>query len=625
MRGPRIEILDSSGRPKSLKAQEISYAVGDKIELRCNSAPSKPAARLRWYLNDHELILPGLAQNLASSEPTRPQSRANPQPGQFIQATSASNQPLGYDVRLTPIEFRQHYKGIYSSHSTLSLVLQQDDLVNSKISFKCLASMRQEAPIHSKQLIVLTPQPGTGALSLGARLRAKRFTSELMSLPDGDLSGHNRRHKAQYNRHGNTNRGSPQASSSSSSASRTAQHASLPIMSSDLINSLPEDSKNQLMYIYEDSDSTLGPSIIDSPETLDRYLNSNMTTTDQTASGGGNDQHAAPNNNYALEFNRADNLEYIQALRDRSSRQRSLPSSHPQTASGHKRTSFGSNSLVKSPLYLDENDPLRPIISWPPLESGKLMLLPPGQTIVAIPTQPSRHSAATSQNELRFVLPPRSDSTDSSQRVLSRVKPNSVEDPSILGQVVLERLIENLNCTCTEGSIDTKMGWIVNDVSLNSRDTRVFPTRISPDHRQTWITVGLQTNANPTSTAGSLQSILSQYYKTTDVSSLRPNQGGRSGALRQLDSRSQAATSSNNQPVPASNEQIRFICQAIHSMLLYSSSEMITFDFNPPPIDGNTIDKFQSLPSNVIQATSGKYWFLANYHGLFLLIMIATN
>lgn len=594
MRGPRIEILDSNGHPKSPKAQEISYAVGDKIELRCNSAPSKPAARLRWYLNDHELVVPNSAPNSSDARQAGRQG--------YITPSNAAIPPLGYDVRVTPIEYRQHYKGIYSSHSTLSLVLQQDDLVNSKISFKCLASMRQEVPIQSKQLIVLTPQPA-GSLSSNSRLRAKRLSSN----QSGDTDGGQRRHKAQYNRH---------SMSRASSRSQQQQQQNAPTMSSDLISSLPEDLKNHMMYIYEDSDSTLGPSIIDGPETLERYIHSNLNETENA-----NHNQLISGNNLALEFNRADNSEYIQLLRDRLSRQRSLPNAQQGangasgSTSSHKRL-YGSSSLVKSPLYLDEHDPLRPIISWPPLESGKLMLLPPGQTIVAIPTQPN--AINKQQNELKFVLPPKSDPTDAiMHRASTRTKVTQTDDPAQLGQIMLDRLIENLNCTCTDSSIDTKLGWIVNDVPLNSRDTRFYPTRISPDHRQTLITIGIQANANQQATsAASLQSILSQYFKTIDSSSHAMHLHATSAALR-FDSRSKTST---DQQVLVSNEQIRFICQAVHSLLLYSSSEMITFDFNPPPInqiDSNSIDKFQSLSSNVIQATSGKS-NTSLVHGLFL-------
>lgn len=609
VRGPRIEILDSNGRPKSPKAQEISYAVGDKIELRCNSAPSKPAARLRWYLNEHELTIPT--------------TNSSPQTTPDRQRRSLSlnlNQPalLGYDVRVTPIEHRQHYKSIYSSHSTLSLVLQQDDLINNKISFKCLASMRQDVPLRSKQLILLTPTTSSNQVGLAdatdARLeRAKRFLSDLVTTlgtSESDAHVHHRQ-RPQHHRH---SIGRLPASSSSLSASPSSPTAAARFqsknLSGDLINNLQEDSKNLMMYIYEDSDSTLGSSSTDSVENLESYLrkltNSSETTANQPL-----------NNNYGIEFNKGDNLEYVQLLRERLARQRSFPASQKATSgaagSHNLKRLHGPNSLVKSPLYLDEHDSLRPIITWPPLDSGKIMLLPPGNAIVAIPTQTYDSRRSQFSNEQRFILPSKTES-DTIEAQSSRLKNSLVEaSEDRIRQIVLEKVLHNLNCTCTDGSIDTKLGWIANETPLETRDTRFYPTRVSPDHRQTWLTIGLQIASNPGTSVfesparlqspvpsiSPLQSILATHFKSTSSvkNRLTNNEGHR------VDPKSQFTS----QQVSANN-QIRLICQATHSMLLYSSSEMITFDFNPPPpTDGNSIDKFASLPSNVIQATSGKY------------------
>lgn len=475
--------------------------------------------------------------------------------------------------------------------------------------------MRQDVPLRSKQLITLMPTILSNQASLiepskSRILRAKRSLSEdLITAPgSSDSEPHvYHRQRPQHHRHSITRL--PFSSSSSSTLASTRSLSRT--LSSDLIKNLQEDSKNLMAYIYEDSDSTLGSSITDTIENLENYLRKNSNSSDIAS-------NQQLNNNYGLEFNKGDNLEYIQLLRERVARQRLFPASHQATNGGSShglKRLHGPNSLIKSPFYPDEHDSLRPIISWPPLDSGKLMLLPPGNTIVAIPTGAR---GSQSQNDQTFILPSRAD-LDPLDSQSFKFKNSFIESNDVrVKQVILEKLLGSLNCTCTDGSIDTKLGWIVTDIPLETRDTRFYPTRISPDHRQTWLTIGLQTSnyqqpgfnmfdsparfqtsAPPTS---SLQSILNQYFKGIHMSTTKNN------PLADDGQRSDSKPPSSNQQL-ASNNQIRFICQAIHSMLLYSSSEMITFDFNPPPlapVDGNSIDKLSSLPSNVIQATSGK-------------------
>lgn len=520
---------------------------------------------------------------------------------------------LGYDVRVTPIEYRQHYKSIYSSHSTLSLLLQQDDLINNKISFKCLASMRQEVPIRSKQLILMAGQVSGSSSSVSSRIRR---SSDPPGGPDSDAHVHPRQ-RPQHHRH-TVSRLSPP---------KSQQKAQL-LSSPELIRGLETANNNHMLYIYEDSDSTLGPSIIDMPESLASYLQKQANETESSIQSG---SQTPLNMNYPpLEFNRADNLDYIQLLRDRLARQRSFPSG--QTS--NLKRNHGVNSLVKSPLYLDEYDSLRPIISWPPLDSGKLMLLPSGQTIVAIPTPSLQYEdglqrrapsfvLSPATNEQKFVLPSRLGS-ESYEPFRTTMNPSDGDIPAT--SMILERLLQNLNCTCTDGSIDTKLAWIVNDTPLETRDTRFYPTRISPDHKQTLLTIGIQSTNIPaqhhttasgvmdspasrfnpsTVTPSSLQAILKLYLKSQQ---LAKNPQNAVGEARSSDTKPNLI--SGNQQQSTTNNQIKFVCQGIHSMLLYSSSEMITFDFNPPPqssVDGNTIDKLASLPSNVIQATSGKF------------------
>lgn len=634
MRGPRIEILDSSGRVKSPKAQEISYAVGDKIELRCNSAPSKPAARLRWYLNEKELQVPinnssgGIGNKINKNNNNNNGAQASK-----IHVTSSH----GYDVKVTPIEYRQHYKGIFSSHSTLILILQQDDLINNKISFKCLASLRQEVPVQSKQLIILTPSQAT--LNANARLaRARRFLSmdqeQRQLRQDSDTLVHHQaegRQRAQNLRHGISRMPTPSSTLSSGRSNNLKLGGST--SNSEIINSLllteaANSNANSMPYVYEDPDSTLGPSIIDRPEMLESYLRGiGEAGGGANAASDGNDESGQKGNNnnkddkpldanYAIEFNKGDNIDYIQQQRDRLARQRSLPGGSSYSGGSSLKRIHATASLVKSPLYLDELDPLRPIINWPPMEAGRLMLLPPANSIVAIPTVAqlgrSNDGQAPAQIEARFVLPNRG------KDLYNRNNNNegystSTTDSRPFTQAMLDRLIKNLNCTCTDGIIDSKVGWLVNDLPLSTRDTTYFHTRVTQDHRPQ-ITIGMQAaiggmmSASPTSSSpSSLQSILAKYYKSPESSALSNSRFG---------NEDNNGNNANNNLHLIPNDQLRFVCQATHPLLLYSSSEIITFDFNPPPAvgDGSSIDKFNSLPSNVIQATSGRqnsieyYW-----------------
>jgi len=515
---------------------------------------------------------------------------------------------LDYDVSVTPIEYRQHFKGIYSSHSTLSLVLQQDDLINNKISFKCLASMRRDVPVRSKQLILLRPPSSTVAspalsklTNLGPRFNARRRRSlgELVAMAGAESDGGGDGTHAQHRQRPQNHR--------HSMSRLTSVHKTQAKFSADLISNLADNSEsNSMMYVYEDSDSTMGPSSIDALEDMQTRLRAKEPSHSDANDFSDNSTKLLEGNNYVLDFNKADNLEYVQLLRDRTARQRSYPSwqqsqtqaHHANGGSHNSRRLPGANALVKSPLYLDELDTMRPLISWPPLESGKLLLLPPSKTIVAIPTQSLLRSLPSEQ---KFVLPPKADmGSGNNLRFLG------AEDDAKFEQTVIERLIQNLNCTCVDGSIDTKLVWFIDDTQLDLRDTRLFPARISQDHRQTWITVGFHSLPahNPSISASDspprfnqistpLKSVLNQFLNKNDPQSPSNETYPATGSQQQSET----------------SRQIRFSCQAIHSMLLYSSSEMITFDFNPPPlgpIDGNAIDKFGSSPSNVIQATSGK-------------------
>lgn len=475
-----------------------------------------------------------------------------------------------YDVKVSPIEYRQHYRGIYSSHSSLSLILQKDDLINSKISFKCLASMRQEVPVNSKQLIVLTPQLiSSTANKIRRAKREPELQSGFVEADNSDLE-----QPTSYRKH-NRHKVSRMQHTASTRSQTIAKNSHV----SGLILNQGDDNRPKVLYVYEDSDSTLGPSIIDRPETLENYLKATMNSSSP----------ANRNGNYIMEFNRVDNAELVQSLRDRIARQRSIPLAQTGSSVGtsHKRL-HGINTLVKSPLHLDENDPMRPIISWPPLNSGSLLLVPPGDSIVAMPMQ--QGEAKQSLDDLKFILSP---SPESSIGDLSQFRSRSgqILEPEInYTPLLLEQLVQNMNCVCSDSSSDTKMGWVVNDNALSMRDTKFYPARTSQDHRQTLLTIGFQLPkfSYPTS---SLKSILSQ-QRTSDASVPPKMLDG--STHNSIDSR-------------LASSHMRFTCQAIHSLLLYSSSEMITFDFNPvTSLDAaNSIDKYPSPSNNVIHSASG--------------------
>lgn len=550
---------------------------------------------MRWYLNEHEIII---NSNSSGQDNGQTFQRRN-----LLAAIPESrSSPQGYDVRVTPVEYRLHYKGIYSSHSTLSLTLQQNDLINNKISFKCLASMRQDVGLHSKQLVVLPPSSSNPQLSSSSsephsRQRSQGLARLRRELPDFSLTlgrSESGAHVQHYQR--------PQTNRQRQGHQPTRPSKSSPLnqapINEALIDTFGEDAKSQMFYVYEDADSTLGPSIIDNQEDLESYMQVCAQYAEQALG-----QTNSSSSNGALEFNRADNLEYIQLLRERANRMKAGSQSAALSNGMHTiKRGHSINSLVKSPLYLDELDPLRPLINWPPLSSGKLILLPPAQTIVAIPTKTSSSGERSSSQyltEQRFVLPPKSIAMQPVDSTLATLQSEaSFVDTSGLSnkQLLLDRLFQHLNCTCTDGSLDMKLSWLIDEAPVNQRDTKYHPVRVSPDHRQTLSTISL------TSTLTKLGS--STLVRTSASNSIPGSSVFRSNQANLNDASQQSSTA------------IKIACQATHSILLYSSSEMITFDFNPPPPmsdAANSSDKFTSLSGNVINAASGKFTQLDRY------------
>lgn len=621
VRGPRIEILDSNGKAKSPKTQEISYSVGDKIELRCNSAPSKPAARLRWYLNDVELNIPNGGSSSMNNITTTTTNNTT-------QRIRRSSYPLiaGYELEVSPIKYQQHYKSIYSSHSKLSLILQRNNLINNKISFKCLASMRQEIPLQSKKLILVPFNEEQQQSPLVARRsnlnqRAKRDQQQQQRIPQQhpDLvklsSKANEAHPVQR-RAGPVQLPSTTRSSSQSHSwphhhhhHATALHKEgsrydgmddkdTLISTNHQLKQFPSNkignyAHESVLYVYESPDSILGPTLLNQihsahvPEELSSNSARTTTTTtpaiiDQISStlygrfdiNRNNQNNRASSNIKPFGTSRLDNVELI-------SRQRTLLSTNNRPI--HHYRSHGLNSLVKAPLIFDELDPMRPVINWPPLESGRLISIN-GTILVALPNLPFSQEGENGNGQtLKVSLAPSLgvDIRGASSRTI--------------GSSLIEQLLQNLNCTCTDGSIDTKLGWTINEVPVELRETRYYPTKISSDHRQTILTIGFNPN-DIRNYEEYIRRVSSEQYQSAKPSTM-------SAKLESI-----LAKQSTNYLDP--DNQVKLSCIATHSMLLYSSSETITFDFSPSQSsqqDGNSIlEKLASSPSdNVIQATSG--------------------
>lgn len=446
--------------------------------------------------------------------------------------------------------------------------------------------MRQDVALQSKQLIVLPPaitaQMSPSSLDLAeleqatdSSNRFRRDHSDSIRVVRSESDAHVQHYQRPQQYRHTMSRLSPQPAQARShpfESSLSAEHKSANLQADN-----PTDTNSQMLYIYEESDSTLGPSILDRPDVVQAYIGI-RSNGDVNSSFG------------TLEFNKADNLEYIQLLRERTSKSRSLNQLTNGALGLHGlKRGHGVNSLVKSPLYLDELDPMRPLINWPPLSAGRLILPAAGQNIVAIPTRNERFYSSL-PTERRFVLPSKSSSNSLIDASGLANSGSSVDVSSTGKHILLEKLVQNLNCTCTEGSLDIKLSWTINEATVHHRDTRHYPVRISPDHRQTWSVIGFAHTA--------LKKLGIPMLSKLTSANIIPNAGPKPSSTI-------ASNEASQQPFSA----IRFACQATHSVLLYSSSEMITFDFNPPPISADgagSNERLASSASNVIQATSGK-------------------
>lgn len=566
--------MDSNGKLKSPRSQEISYAVGDKIELRCNSAPSKPAARLRWYLNDHELTAP--------SANTRRARRA---------ASSAST---SYDVRVTPIEYRQHYKGIYSSHSNLTLVLQQDDLINNRISFKCLAAMRQDVAVRSKQLIVQMPPhlPNSVFDNRGgsSSSRSARAMSEFIAAAKPLLMA--QRHKRHLQRHSVSRMGDTKAPQA------------------DLARLLHDQAAEMLdqppLYIYEDANAKLGGLITETYEFLAEYLRQKEAARNSSIYVSA-ESYLTPSRVHNAPHYDNRNLEYIQIMRELTSPP-AKPIHKPVTTfgSGGSRR-FGASSmssLVRSPYYADEHSPVRPVLSWPPLAMGRL------NPVVGEPKSCRKLSLLASPvaSPLDLLLG-RVSSNESAGRaprtldgtacLLGAASGGIDSAPSTFDQIAREhpklRLIQlmlpHINCTSVDNSIDTRLEFLVNDELVSSLDTVAYahPKMASPNelslHKQAAaaaaahsnvLTIGFQ------SSVGSTDRLHFSHSQTLSPDNANTPAQHRASMLLPLLQNKYAASPKSAAGL-AADSMLQLACQATHSMLLYSSSEMVTFDFNPLP------------------------------------------
>lgn len=296
------------------------------------------------------------------------------------------------------------------------------------------------------------------------------------------------------------------------------------------------------LYIYEPADSSFGPSVIENYAQLESFLKSANREADLLESDGA-----------ALALDRWDNRDQMHSLRREAARQRLLPS-QSQT-----RRFLGLNSLPKTPLYVDELDPLRPILSWPPLEAGMLLMLPQHRgrapTLVALPSS-QRHDKSSQEGVARLFVAPNSGSLDAQGGLL-------------------EQLVGALNCTSAEGSPETRLSLSLNEQSLATDDN----------------SYELETTRQQTPFAGARSQFAAADQRHW-LHSIVPTSG--SGARIRAALKKQDAGAA-----------LRVACRASHSLLLFSSSELITFDFNPSIGQA----KNEGDSTHVIQATSGEFTF----------------
>ncbi|KAG9510627.1 Inactive peptidyl-prolyl cis-trans isomerase FKBP6 [Fragariocoptes setiger] len=675
IKGPKIDILDARDTSKltTSDSHDMVYAIGDTIDLKCQTAPSKPAASLRWFINDREIPIP--TSNASSS--IDPISSSD---GDL--STSGANSD---GVKVSPISYNFHFKGILSSWSTLKFKLQKHQLVHGRVSFKCVATIRQEYSLDSKQLIVIMSSDGTSIAShsddphsaalshrsyhhnnnnnyhhhnhhhssQSTNLRRKdidyseRLRRSMTSDPlenyaklhhgpnavnsdrikhNNNIDNINMNDAYRFTTHEDAKRTSLVSREHALSAgqdvydrgaaprsTRTKRTSRLNdvenIMRQQQYHSddITNNNNNEFVYYYENSDTTLGAKITGSDSGwrtgVDPFVNYVKATTDiEPDTGGG---IAADETNM-----------------DRSTH-------------GNNRLSTRNQSIKI--MYTKERDTRRPTLNWPPMMAGRILIdsVSGSVGVASLSKLSSLSDTDLTHNDGLAVDSTTAYSSSSTDRIYdSRASHtvNNIYAPTATQKTAdnyiadtklfLEYMINQINCSCANGAIDTQLAWYINDESLDWLDTRHYASKVSSDHRQTLITIGFQqvpipmspgTQQIANSVSGTqpidnkksskpvtLSTVLAQYVHKPQLKSPHHRQ-----QTQQQQLHSTVPSNQRQQQQALQHQTIRIKCRATHSQHLHSSSETITFDFNPPGqrTPGMALGRGQA--HQIIQASSG--------------------
>ncbi|KAG8184780.1 hypothetical protein JTE90_011566 [Oedothorax gibbosus] len=108
----RVYVLPKE--PPVIEGADSMYEVGDRVNITCNSGPSKPAATLSWYIN-------GVQANAT-----------------FVRKYSSI----------------RHYSGLQTSQVGLEFVVGSKDFDHGKLKLRCVATISQVYSSGSEELII---------------------------------------------------------------------------------------------------------------------------------------------------------------------------------------------------------------------------------------------------------------------------------------------------------------------------------------------------------------------------------------------------------------------------------------------------------------------------------------
>lgn len=559
MRGPRIEIhrpapngdtstnsnSDSTLSARQASESQLAYSVGDKIHLRCSSAPSKPAATLRWLVNEREVHLP------AGVEPFVRQDSADATPPLAVELDSR-------ELMLSQQALRKHYKSIYSTHSTLSLTLQASDLIAKKLSFRCVSVLRASIELESKELITQLPQLDSSSSLLSQHVASSGGIGDYVTTT-------NTRHSPlDYDDSANTDshpHHAPDASYASASA--------------------------KLHYVHQPATAMLGSSLAESADKLRRFVE-RMRSSQEQPSSDSQPQHA---------MLAADNSAYLAALRDTSQSNKFASTakhnapvvatnsnwpyasgSSSQSATSRRRLPAllvpltTTTSSQRSPVYVDELDARRPLLQWPPLDAGILTFDVRDGSLVASQTvqqQQQQQQLHRSSPVARFYtsMPAPVGSGDFGSDKSQRGTRHSARRWPLDAQFELRNsLLVAMNCTCVSCSEDTTLRLRINGQLLEAakHSSHDYITIRRPAHQQ-----------------HSMSLSKARLGLTPHIVSIRlMANASRHEARRMLRTLTSSSSKVDLQDSHTqSSEVLRIACVAQQSTQLNSSSEMITFDF----------------------------------------------